>query len=145
MTFNATTLVLGANITSSNGSLSVDVNAAVKLDTDVTVTTNSGSFDVSGAISPNTTSASGIIEFRNAGKYKFNNGSEQTATGSSTSLGNGSLTYSSGSFTWDTPGSVSSVKLLLVAGGGSGSDVFPPVLYVVDVENAVDFNSVLEP
>ena len=33
----------------------------------------------------------------------------------------------------------------VVGGGGSGSDVFPPVLYVVDVENAVDFNSVLEP
>ena len=33
----------------------------------------------------------------------------------------------------------------VVAGGGSGNDVFPPVLYVVDVENAVDFNSVLEP
>ena len=33
----------------------------------------------------------------------------------------------------------------VVAGGGSGSDVFPPTLYVVDVENATDFNSVLEP
>jgi hypothetical protein len=33
----------------------------------------------------------------------------------------------------------------VVAGGGSGDDVFPPVLYVADVENAVDFNSVLEP
>ena len=33
----------------------------------------------------------------------------------------------------------------VVAGGGSGNDVFPPVLYVVAVENAVDFNSVLEP
>ena len=33
----------------------------------------------------------------------------------------------------------------VVAGGGSGDDVFPPVLYVVDVENAVDFNNVLEP
>ena len=33
----------------------------------------------------------------------------------------------------------------VVAGGGSGNDVFPPVLYVVDVENAVDFNNVLEP
>ena len=33
----------------------------------------------------------------------------------------------------------------VVAGGGSGDDVFPPVIYVVDVENAVDFNSVLEP
>ena len=33
----------------------------------------------------------------------------------------------------------------VVAGGGSGNDVFPPVIYVVDVENAVDFNSVLEP
>ena len=33
----------------------------------------------------------------------------------------------------------------VVAGGGSGDDVYPPVIYVVDVENAVDFNSVLEP
>ena len=33
----------------------------------------------------------------------------------------------------------------VVAGGGSGNDVYPPVLYVVDVENAVDFNNVLEP
>jgi hypothetical protein len=33
----------------------------------------------------------------------------------------------------------------VVAGGGSGNDVFPPVLYVVDVENAVDFNNILEP
>ena len=33
----------------------------------------------------------------------------------------------------------------VVAGGGTGSDVYPPVLYVVDIENAVDFNNVLEP
>ncbi len=33
----------------------------------------------------------------------------------------------------------------VVAGGGTGSDVYPPVLYVIDVENAVDFNNVLEP
>ena len=33
----------------------------------------------------------------------------------------------------------------VVAGGGSGDDVFPPVIYVVDIENAVDLNSVLEP
>ena len=33
----------------------------------------------------------------------------------------------------------------VIAGGGSGSAVYPPVLYVVDVENAVDFNNVLEP
>ena len=33
----------------------------------------------------------------------------------------------------------------VVAGGGSGNSVFPPVLYVIDVENATDFNSVLEP
>ena len=33
----------------------------------------------------------------------------------------------------------------VVAGGGSGNDVYPPVIYVVDVENAVDFNNVLEP
>ena len=33
----------------------------------------------------------------------------------------------------------------VVAGGGTGSDVYPPTLYVADVENAVDFNNVLEP
>ena len=33
----------------------------------------------------------------------------------------------------------------VVAGGGTGSDVYPPVIYVVDIENAVDFNNVLEP
>ena len=33
----------------------------------------------------------------------------------------------------------------VVAGGGTGSDVYPPVIYVVDVENATDFNNVLEP
>ena len=33
----------------------------------------------------------------------------------------------------------------VVAGGGSGSDVYPPVLYVADVENATHFNNVLEP
>ena len=33
----------------------------------------------------------------------------------------------------------------VVAGGGSGSDVYPPTIYVADIENAVDFNSVLEP
>ena len=33
----------------------------------------------------------------------------------------------------------------VVAGGGTGSDVYPPVLYVVDIENATDFNNVLEP
>ena len=33
----------------------------------------------------------------------------------------------------------------VVAGGGTGNEVYPPVVYVVDVENAVDFNNVLEP
>ena len=33
----------------------------------------------------------------------------------------------------------------VVAGGGSGSSVYPPVLYVGDIENMTDFNSVLEP
>ena len=33
----------------------------------------------------------------------------------------------------------------VVAGGGSGNKVFPPVLYVGDIENMVDFNNVLEP
>ena len=33
----------------------------------------------------------------------------------------------------------------VVAGGGTGDDIYPPVIYVVDIENAVDLNSVLEP
>mgnify|MGYP001451062358 FL=1 len=33
----------------------------------------------------------------------------------------------------------------IVAGGGSGSDVYPPVLFVGDIENMTNFNNVLEP
>ena len=33
----------------------------------------------------------------------------------------------------------------VVAGGGSGGKVYPPVLYVGDIENITDFNNVLEP
>ena len=33
----------------------------------------------------------------------------------------------------------------VVAGGGTGHDAYPPVIYVADVENALDFNNVLEP
>ena len=33
----------------------------------------------------------------------------------------------------------------VVPGGGSGKSAFPPVMYVVDVENASDFDNVIEP
>ena len=33
----------------------------------------------------------------------------------------------------------------VVAGYGSGNDAYPPVLYVADIENAADFNNLLEP
>jgi len=33
----------------------------------------------------------------------------------------------------------------VVAGGGTGDDIYPPVIYVVDIENAVELNNVLEP
>ena len=33
----------------------------------------------------------------------------------------------------------------VVPGGGSGTEAFPPVMYIVDVENASDFNNVIEP
>ena len=33
----------------------------------------------------------------------------------------------------------------VIAGDGTGSDSYPPVLYVIDVENASNFNNVLEP
>ena len=33
----------------------------------------------------------------------------------------------------------------VVAGGGTGVDAYPPTIYVVDVESAVDFNNVLMP
>ena len=33
----------------------------------------------------------------------------------------------------------------IVAGGGSGEAVYPPVLFVADIENCVNFNNLLEP
>ena len=33
----------------------------------------------------------------------------------------------------------------VVAGGGTGDDIYPPVIYVVDIENAAELNNVLEP
>jgi hypothetical protein len=33
----------------------------------------------------------------------------------------------------------------VVAGGGTGNSTYPPVLYVADIENAANFNNVLEP
>ena len=33
----------------------------------------------------------------------------------------------------------------VIPGGGSGTSAFPPVLYVVDIENASNFNNVIEP
>ena len=33
----------------------------------------------------------------------------------------------------------------VVAGGGSGDDVYPPVLFVGDIENMVDFNNIMQP
>ena len=33
----------------------------------------------------------------------------------------------------------------VVAGGGTGNDVYPPTIYVADVESVVDFNNVLMP
>ena len=33
----------------------------------------------------------------------------------------------------------------VIPGGGSGKTAFPPILYVVDMENARDFNNVIEP
>ena len=33
----------------------------------------------------------------------------------------------------------------VVAGGGTGNDVYPPTIYVADIENATDFNNVLMP
>src|SRR6056300_457453 len=118
LTFNAATTVFEAGITSSSGTLSVDINSAAKLTTDVTITTNGGYFDVSGNLTVDTNV--GIIELRTGGQYIYNNGSVQTANSSSASLGNGSLTYSSGSFTWTKPTSLTSTDLLVLAGGGGG-------------------------
>ena len=33
----------------------------------------------------------------------------------------------------------------VVKGGGTGDEAYPPVLYVADIENATDFNNLLEP
>ena len=36
-------------------------------------------------------------------------------------------------------------KCVVIAGGGTGVNAYPPTIYVVDVESAVDFNNVLMP
>jgi fibronectin-binding autotransporter adhesin len=117
LTFNATTTVLSAAISSSSGSLNIDINSAVTVGTDVTVTTNGGYFDVSGNISAQ--SDSGIIEFRYGGTYLYN-GSSATANSSGTAVGNGSISLSGSTYTWTKPNSLSSTKLLVVGGGGGG-------------------------
>ncbi|MEK9567209.1 MAG: autotransporter-associated beta strand repeat-containing protein, partial [Flavobacteriaceae bacterium] len=117
LTFNATTTVLSAAISSSSGSLNIDINSAVTLGTDVTVTTKGGYFDVSGNISAQ--SDSGIIEFRYGGTYLYN-GSSATANSSGTAVGNGSISLSGSTYTWTKPNSLSSTKLLVVGGGGGG-------------------------
>ena len=33
----------------------------------------------------------------------------------------------------------------VVAGGGTGNDVYPPTIYVADIESAVDFHNLLMP
>ena len=51
LTFDATTTVLNANITSSNGSLSLDINTILEIGaTNTTFTTNGGNVDISGVI-----------------------------------------------------------------------------------------------
>jgi fibronectin-binding autotransporter adhesin len=51
LTFNATTTVLNANVTSSNGSLSLDINTILEIGaTNTTFTTNGGNVDISGVI-----------------------------------------------------------------------------------------------
>ena len=49
--FNATTTVLNANITSSNGTLSLDFNSVVEIGgANTAITTNGGDVDISGQI-----------------------------------------------------------------------------------------------
>ena len=51
LTFDATTTVLNANITSSNGTLSIDINTILEIGaTNTTFTTNGGNVDISGVI-----------------------------------------------------------------------------------------------
>ncbi|MDC1130335.1 filamentous hemagglutinin N-terminal domain-containing protein [Pelagibacteraceae bacterium] len=51
LTFNATTTVLNANVSSSNGTLSIDINTILEIGaTNTTLTTNGGNVDISGVI-----------------------------------------------------------------------------------------------
>ncbi len=65
-------------------------------------------------------SNTGILQLRYNGSYIFNGGSAATASASSSTVGNGSLTYASGSYTWTKPSSTTSADLLIIAGGGGG-------------------------
>jgi autotransporter-associated beta strand protein len=115
---------LGANVTTSS---TQTYTGDVTISADISLNTSGGDVTFDGDINTNTTSSSesGILQFLGGGSYKYSTDSGSTystgtATSSATTLGTGSLTFSSGSYTWTTPDGASATKLLVVGGGGGG-------------------------
>ena len=86
LTFNATTTVLNANITSANGSLSLDINTALQVGASNTViTTKGGNVDINGQITATAASKNLTIN-AGAGNVTFSSAVTGTST-STTSAG----------------------------------------------------------
>jgi len=82
LTFNATTTVLNANITSSNGTLSLDFNSVVEIGgANTAITTNGGDVDISGQIKATAASKNLTI---NAGSGNVTFSSAVTGTSTTT-------------------------------------------------------------
>ena len=115
---------LGADVTTSS---TQTYTGDVTISADISLNTSGGDVTFDGDVNTNTTSSSesGILQFLGGGSYKYSTDggstySTGTATSSATTLGTGSLTFSSGSYTWTTPDGASATKLLVVGGGGGG-------------------------
>jgi autotransporter-associated beta strand protein len=116
---------IGGSITTTG---SQTYTGDVTISADISLNTSGGNITFDGDINTaveSSASESAIIQFLGLGSYKLSmdGGSTYTtatATSSATAIGTGSLTYDSGSYSWTTPDSIDSTKLLVVAGGGGG-------------------------
>ena len=78
------------------------------------------------------------------GDYDENKGAQITAEGANIAGTNEWYTLFGDEFL-TSPYQDGHYAYTVVAGGGTGDDIYPPVIYVVDIENAAELNNVLEP
>ena len=110
---------LGANVTTSG---TQTYTGDVTISTDVSINTSGGAVTFDGDVNTNTSGVSYgsaiILQLLGDGVYDYD-GTTGTASTSASTLGDGSLTYSDGSYVW-TLSTNASADALIVGGGGSG-------------------------